>query len=740
MEQSKYLQDALNEAVKTAAMHRTEFVTPEHVLNALMRQEPFRNALCYEAGASEKAVFEGVVNYICKLEKVPRQRPYEPSVSVQLNQTIRGAYEVAAGTEAESVGVPHFVHALLHLPNSYAHALLENNIRCTPMELCEYIATNYNFEEELDDVMEVELEESGETETQGAQWQQYATCLNDHIKEYNPLIGREAELERTIQVLCRRDKNNPLHVGEPGVGKTAITRGLATLLEKGKVPSRLIGFKIWELDLGAMLAGSSYRGELEKRLKSVLDALAASGNAIVYIDGVHTIAGTGQAEGGADASQMLRSYMEQGKLRFIGSTTFQDLSRSLSHQQALLRHFQQINIEEPTVEQTVDILKGLKQRYQSYHKVTFARGTMEHVAQISAKHIKGRCLPDKAIDLIDEAGAWRVTHPSEGEKQQVDKELLNQVVARLCNVKAEVLSEADNHLLSTLGERIRRRIFGQEEAVTKVVQAVEMAKAGLTDERKPMASLLFVGPTGVGKTEVCRVLAEEMGVELVRFDMSEYTEKHTVAKLIGSPAGYIGYEDGGLLTDAIRKTPNCVLLLDEIEKAHSDIYNILLQVMDYARLTDSHGNKVDFNHVVVVMTSNAGAQHASQAAVGFANNTSAGQAMLTAVKKTFKPEFLNRLSATVVFKDMDEGMALRILDKKLDELTAKLKEQKVTLNLTPEAKALLLKRGYSHQYGAREMDRTIQGSLVPLLTHEILYGKLRKGGSITVTENDLPVK
>lgn len=738
MEQSKYLQEALSDAVKAATLNRSEFITPEHVLSALMQQDAFKHALCYEAGASEKAVLEGVYSYLSKLERVPRQQEYELTISNQLNQSIKWAYQAAAGADVDVVSVPHFVNAILRLPDSYAHSLLESNIQCSPAELMGYLVKIYELEDELDEAMDgTEAADDEEQEEAAQHWKRYVSCLNDRVHEFNPLIGREKELERTLQVLCRKDKNNPLHVGESGVGKTALTRGLAALLCKGKVPKRLEGYKIWELDLNALLAGSSYRGEFEKRMKGVLDALQQQGKAIVYIDDVHNMVGAGQMEGSLDASQILRPYMEEGELRFIGSTTYTEMNRYMSRQPALLRRFQQIDVGEPSVEETVRILKGVKKKYQDYHHVSYAKGTIEYAALLSDRHIKGRALPDKAIDLLDEAGAWRETHPTDKARQVVDKDLLNEMVARMCNLKAEALREQDNNLLRTLGQRIGSKIYGQDEAVAKVVQAVEMAKAGLTDGQKPMASMLFVGPTGVGKTEVSRVLAQELGVELIRFDMSEYTEKHTVAKLIGSPAGYIGYEDGGLLTDAIRKSPNCVLLLDEIEKAHSDIYNILLQVMDYGKLTDNRGNKADFSHVVIIMTSNAGAQHASQASVGFASTLTTGEAMLKEVKRIFKPEFLNRLSSTVVFRDMDRPMAELILDKKLGELKSKLTTRNVNLTLAPAARDLLLERGYSRQYGAREMDRTIESMLVPLLTREILYGKLRRGGDIVVEANDL---
>ncbi len=737
MEQSKYLQEALSDAVKTATINRVEFITPEHVLSALMQQDAFKHALCYEAGASEKAVMEGVYDYLNGLERVPKRQTYELGISSQLNQSIKWAYQVAAGSKAEEVGVPHFLHALLRLPDSFAHNLIEDAIQCSPQELMGYVSKTYELEDELDEALDVELADDEEAHGRQPQWSEFATCLSDIASEFTPLVGREEEMERTLQVLCRCEKNNPLYVGDSGVGKTALAYGMATLFNRRRVPERLKGFLVWELDTNAMLAGSSYRGEFEKRMKSVLDSLEQMHNAIVYIDDIHTLMSAGQTDGGIDACQMLIPYMDRGELRFIASTTHQEIGRHQNRQQALLRRFQQIRIDEPTEAQTVEILRGLRKKYQTFHGVTYARGTLEHAVRLSARHIKGRALPDKAIDLLDEAGAWRETHPSETERQTVGKELLNLVVARMCNIKVDALNEADNILMGTLGQRIREKIYGQDEAVSRVVEAVETAKAGLANEDKPMAAMLFVGPTGVGKTEVCRTLADELGVTLVRFDMSEYTEKHTVAKLIGSPAGYVGYEDGGLLTEVIRKNPSCVLLLDEIEKAHSDIYNILLQVMDYASLTDSRGNKADFSRTIIIMTSNAGAQHASQASVGFASGTGTGEAMMREVKRLFKPEFLNRLTATVVFRDMDETMAGQILDKKLRELSGRLQARGVRLTLTPEAREVLLKEGFSKRYGAREIDRTIQRKLVPRLTREILYGRLRKGGDIKINPNDL---
>ena len=564
-------------------------------------------------------------------------------------------------------------------------------------------------------------------------WHKLVTCISDKVDQHNPLIGREKELDRTIQVLCRAEKNNPLHVGEPGVGKTALVFGLAKLINENQVPDRLKGARIYGMDIGQMLAGSQYRGDFEKRIKMVMDGAAKEGNVIIYIDEIHNMIGAGRgSDGGPDASNMLKQYLEAGDIRFIGSTTYEEYNRYMAKSKGIVRRFQQIDIKEPSVDEAIKILEGLQHKYNIYHGVTYRKDALEYAVRASDKYISNRFLPDKAIDLMDEAGAYLEVHPANRQRSYVTKAVIQQILTKVCKIDAAAIKDEDNSALASLRQRMLDKIYGQDTAVDKVVEAVMMAKAGLIDDDKPMASLLFVGPTGVGKTEVARVLARELGVELVRFDMSEYTEKHAVAKLIGSPAGYVGYEDGGLLTDAIRKTPNCVLLLDEIEKAHSDIYNILLQVMDYARLTDNKGQKADFRNVILIMTSNAGAQYASQANIGFAGNVSRGQAMLAQVKKTFRPEFINRLSDTVVFHDMDRHMAELILDKKLAQLADKLSAKGVSIELTPQTREQLLKWGFTKEYGAREMDRVIGNRLKPVLMKALLFGKLKKGGKAVV--------
>lgn len=666
-------------------------------------------------------------NYFTEeLESVPADMDYELEVSTQLNELIQHAYLMIDYSSAEALNVPHLVQSMLQLKDSWACHILKEALEEDLPEFISQLISRYEEVEEEDDLQTSPQEKS-------EPWRNFVTCLNDCLQDHNPLIGREAELERTIQVLCRKEKNNPLHVGEPGVGKTSLAYGLAARIEAREVPERLLDCRIYELDLGTLLAGTQYRGDFEKRLKTIMEGVRNEGRAIIYIDEIHNLIGAGRTgDGSMDASNMLKPYLESGDIRFIGSTTYEEYNRYFARSKGLVRRFQQIDILEPSIEETIHIVEGLKEKYEEFHGVTYHPDVIPYAVKASVRYISDRFLPDKAIDLVDEAGAYREIHPIPSGEQIVDKTLITDVLARICKVDALAMKEEDTTSLETLHARISAKIYGQEEAVRQVVEAVQMSKAGLLDENKPLASLLFVGPTGVGKTEVAKVLASELGISLQRFDMSEYTEKHTVAKLIGSPAGYVGYEDGGLLTDAIRKTPNCVLLLDEIEKAHPDVFNILLQVMDYAVLTDNKGRKADCRHVVLIMTSNAGAQFARQASIGFSSQITAGEAMLKQVKKTFKPEFINRLSATVVFHDMSREMASLILDKKLGELSSKLAARQIEMELSPEARNWLLQRGFLPEYGAREMDRVIASHLKPLLMREILFGSLKSGGKTCI--------
>lgn len=730
MNNSKNLANAIKQAIEDCDFWRHEFVTPEHVLYAFASQKQF-------ASASEWLPHD-VSWLITQLEKeflsmevVPETQKYVIEGSQQFSEMMSLAIKQAQYSDQETLDVPHVVAAMLMLNDSQAAYLLDQFTGDEKGEFMQSLVSAYAVDETGEAA-------DGDDANSPAPWRKLVTCVNDTYADHNPLIGREAELERTMQVLCRKDKNNPLHVGEPGVGKTALIYGLTALIERGAVPERLRGARVYMMDMGTMVAGTQFRGDFEKRIKMVMEGLAQEGNAILCIDEIHNLIGAGRnGDASLDASNMLKPYLESGAIRFIGSTTYDEYNRYIAKQKSLVRRFQQIDIAEPSVDDAIRIVEGLRPSYEKFHGVKYAAGVVEFAVRSAAKHIRDRFLPDKAIDLIDEAGAYRETHPLTTQKRQtVDRRLVTDILARVCKIDAEALKEQSNDALRTLEGDIKKEIFGQDEAVGRVVEAVQMSKAGLADDTKPMASLLFVGPTGVGKTEVARVLSERMGMKLVRFDMSEYAEKHAVAKLIGSPAGYVGYEDGGLLTAAVRKTPNCVLLFDEIEKAHPDIFNIFLQMMDYAALTDNHGERADFRNAIIIMTSNAGAQYASRASIGFTGSVSRGDAMLTTVKKTFKPEFINRLTDIVVFHDMSRQMASLILDKKLAQLQTKLSAKNVTLHLSAEARELLLTKGFTPEYGARELDRVIGSMLKPLLMREILFGRLKKSGDAVVEVKD----
>lgn len=722
----------LNKAFEYSEQYRHEFVMPEHLLYALLGDFNFRSAL--NIFYDWKSFEERITICLEKMESVPVGIDYTPEASEQMGIVLELAIENVALSNAESLDVPHLVNGILNLENSWAAYLLKD---CLANKTAIFLRRLIDFHE-AEPLFSAGTENSPEEyfPEEISSWRELVTCMNDSCQQRNPLIGRENELQRTIQVLCRRDKNNPLHVGEPGVGKTALVWGLACRIEAGQVPERLQGSRIYQLDMGSLLAGTQYRGDLEKRIQIIMEGIMSeSDHNIVYIDEIHTLVGAGAVGDSAmDASNMLKSYFESDHIRFIGSTTFEEFSKYFSRSKGMIRRFQQIDILEPSVEETKHILQQLRASYETYHGVTYDDEAISFAVESSAKHITDRFLPDKALDLIDEAGA---AMEIDGNRGVVGKKEIAAVLAKVCKVTA--LSEAeedDFQKLEKLSSRMLSKIYGQDEAIRQVVESVQMSRAGLLDDQKPLASLLFVGPTGVGKTEVAKTLSHELGIELVRFDMSEYTEKHAVAKLIGSPAGYVGYEEGGLLTDAIRKSPNCVLLLDEIEKAHQDIYNVLLQVMDYAQLTDNKGRHADFRNVILIMTSNAGAQFAAQAKIGFASTISRGDAMMKQVKKIFKPEFLNRLSGTIVFREMDRMMARLILEKKLRELDIKLAVKKVKMTLSQAAFEHLLNDGFTVEYGAREMDRVISQQLKPLLMREILFGKLKNGGEIAIDDKN----
>ena len=724
---------------------RHKLVMPEHLLLSALGDRVVNAVL--ESSVLDlplEDVKDQLRGYLDKQEYYDDDEPHHQLYASHQYGELLHIMEAESEFQSKSeIDVQLFFRSMMCLKESFAANCLSTLVNEDKDRFLERLDQAYDIHHEnQDDVDDEELEgdlfedePKGDSSQMTGSWRDYVLCINDHLADHNPLIGRDNELDRTIQVLCRKDKNNPLHIGEPGVGKTSIVYGLAQRIQDGKVPASLQGSRIYQLDLGSLIAGTQYRGDFEKRLKSVMKGIAAESGAILYIDEIHNIVGAGQiGEGSMDASNLLKPYLEGGKVRFIGATTYEEYNRYIMRNKGLMRRFQQVAIDEPSIEETIKIVQMLKEGYENFHQVKYDDDALEYAVTGSARHITDRFLPDKAIDLIDEAGAWVQMNCKDGEDRRVDKALIANVLARIAKVESLTMDESDNDRLETLEPRILDKIYGQDDAVKQVVQAVQMSKAGLTDENKPLASLLFVGPTGVGKTEVARVLARELGVELVRFDMSEYVEKHTVAKLIGSPAGYVGYDDGGLLTDAVRKHPDCVLLLDEIEKAHDDIFNLLLQVMDYGTLSDNKGRKAVFRNVVLIMTSNAGAQFAHQASVGFASTVTAGSAMLKQVKKTFKPEFINRLSSIVVFNDMDHQMAGLILDKKLRELQEMLTSKGVTLKLSEHAREQLLKEGYSPVYGAREMDRVIHNRLKTRLVKEILFGSLKQGGEYVIEQ------
>ncbi|MBP5432668.1 AAA family ATPase [Ruminococcus sp.] len=730
MDLSKEALDILYQAMEYAKKRNYEFVTPELLLLMMLRDRVFTEA--FEECGGNAGMLEDYLKEYAE-EYMEKAEVEMPELSDGVNMLMNYAAKSAYSSGSQKVHLRHIIHGLWNLDDCYAIYFMEKQ-GIAEADLLQEMAEieEYEKENETGAIRTCDSEESQ------SGWRLYAPCLNDTLRDTNPLIGREAELDRTIQILCRKEKNNPLHIGEPGVGKTAITYGLVQLINSGMVPEPLAGARIFALDLGGMLAGTQYRGDFEKRFKKVLSEIGKEEKPIIYIDEIHNLSGAGAVgEGSFDASNMLKPYLADGRIRFIGATTFEEYKKYFEKNKSLVRRFQNVEIKEPTEDETVEILEGLRQKYESFHGVKYAKGVLRYAVSMSAKYINERFLPDKAIDLIDEAGAYVKLHPMQGKLSIVDKNIINQVLTTICRVPVETVATDEVTGLAELEGKLKAKIFGQDEAVAQVVNAVKYSKAGLLDENKPLASLLFVGPTGVGKTEIAKRLAEELGVKLIRFDMSEYGEKHAVAKLIGSPAGYVGYEDGGLLTEAVRKSPSAVLLLDEIEKAHSDIYNVLLQVMDYATLTDNQGRKADFRNVIIIMTSNAGANRIGKSTIGFQSGSLDSSAIMEAVKQTFQPEFRNRLNKIVVFNGMDDAMAERVVDKKLGELAKQLEAKKTEITVDRRARELVKEKGISREFGAREIDRVIRNDIKPLFVDELLFGKLKKGGAITLTaEND----
>lgn len=753
----------LQQAGELAQNARFEYVTPELTLYVVCRNPVFAKAFQNCDGSVAKLDYQ-LKTWLEENMERKEEADDTPAYSHSMELMLSYALESAQNSEKSVVELPHLIHGLFALPESHAVYYMQ----VQGVEQAALLREMTILYEEIAAIRkggsqkkEASPEEDGrdsagrpaqespawgdlpdaEEEYEGEEpfWQQYAVCLNDCLERANPLIGRQEELERTMQILCRREKNNPLHLGEPGVGKTAVTYGLARLLEEKRVPEPLFGARIFSLDLGSLLAGTQYRGDFEKRFKKVMEALSREEKPIVYIDEIHNIVGAGAVNGGSfDISNMLKPYLAGGHVRFIGATTYEEYKKHFEKSKSLVRRFQNIDIKEPDIRDTVRILEGLKDTYETFHGVVYEEGVLEYAAEVSDRYISERYLPDKAIDLMDEAGAYRRMHPLEQEPQTVDRALIDEILSKTCHIPKQAMEKDETESLATLENRLLSRIYGQNEALSQVVNAVKFSRAGLLEEGKPLASLLFVGPTGVGKTEIAKSLAEELGIRLIRFDMSEYGEKHAAAKLIGAPAGYVGYEEGGLLTEEIRRHPHAVLLLDEIEKAHPDIYNILLQVMDYATLTDNQGRKADFRNVYLIMTSNAGASRIGKQGIGFQGRDVSADVILEEVKRIFQPEFRNRLNRIVVFKSMDEKMAEQITEKKLRELQNMLSRKNVCLAVDDRAGKLLRKKGISVEFGAREIERVIQNEIKPLLVDEMLFGTLKEGGSceLTAVEED----
>lgn len=730
------LRQCLAEALADARLRRHEYVTLEHLLSSLLREQRAREIL-QACGANLKKLQQDVKTYLDKnLQPLPKGVPVEPEQTVGLGRVLSMAYWHAQSAGQEELESGDLLAAILEEKDSQARYMLEQQ-GVTRLAVLNYISHGIGEDIERTPAASPGV---GSTDEEGERPARdplaaYTTDLVALAEQgkLDPLIGREAELERTIQVLCRRLKNNPLFVGDPGVGKTAMVQGLALWIHSGNVPDLLKEARIYALDMGMVLAGTKFRGQFEERVKGVLRALESKPNAILFIDEIHTIVGAGAVSGGSvDASSLLKPALANGELRCIGSTTHEEF-KTLERDRGLARRFQKIDILEPSVEETVQILIGLKDRFEAHHGVTYADQALRAAAELSAKHINERFLPDKAIDVLDEAGARQRIRAEGDRKKVLLRQDIEAVVAAMAHVPAETVSTDDRRQLENLDATLRQHIFGQDNAIEAIVAAIRLSRAGLRLPQKPVGSFLFFGPTGVGKTELARVLARALGVELLRYDMSEYSEKHTVSRLIGAPPGYVGFDQGGLLTDAVRRQPYSVVLLDEIEKAHPDLFNILLQVMDHATLTDNTGRKADFRNVVLIMTTNAGARELTTQPIGFRSQQS-GDPAKKPIERLFNPEFRNRLDAVVRFDTLSPETIKQIVDKQISELQVALRPKNVTLELTAAARDWLAEHGYHKDFGARPMSRLIDDQVRKPLAEALLFGALADGGGTTVVD------
>ena len=738
---SKDLEQTIGQCYKRAREARHEFMTVEHLLLALL-ENPSAQAVLKATGADAnrlRADLEQAIEASVSRLAEDDGRDTQPTLGFQ-RVLQRAVYHVQSSGKKEVTGANVLV-AIFGEKDSHAVYFL-NQQDVTRLDIVNYLSHGIAKQGEEN---EASGHPEGEGKTEGAEGEgkgdalaEFASNLNELARQgrIDPLVGRGDEIERTIQVLCRRRKNNPLYVGEAGVGKTALAEGLAKRIVEGEVPDVLLDAVIYSLDLGALVAGTKYRGDFEKRLKSVLASIKKIPGAILFLDEIHTIIGAGSASGGTmDASNLIKPALASGELRCIGSTTFQEYRGIFEKDRALARRFQKIDIVEPTVGEAYQILQGLKPKYEAHHGVTYADDALQAAVDLSVKHIGDRLLPDKAIDVIDEAGARQRLLPQETRKELIDVEEIETIVAKMARIPAKQVSSSDKDVLQHLERNLKMVIFGQDPAIETLASSIKLARSGLANPEKPIGSFLFAGPTGVGKTEVTKQLALQLGIELVRFDMSEYMEPHSVSRLIGAPPGYVGFDQGGLLTEKIVKTPHCVLLLDEVEKAHPDIFNILLQVMDRGVLTDTNGREANFKNVILVMTTNAGAAQASRRTIGFMQQDHSTDAM-EVIRRSFTPEFRNRLDAIVQFQGLGFDHILRVVDKFIIELEMLLQEKHVSLSATPAARDWLAQHGFDPLMGARPMARLIQDKVKRPLADELLFGKLVNGGRVGIDVRD----
>ncbi|MDM7920863.1 MAG: ATP-dependent Clp protease ATP-binding subunit ClpA, partial [Pyrinomonadaceae bacterium] len=699
------------------------------------------NEILFNCGASIPEMSKALEDYFdTALEKMPEGTKVMPELTATFQSTINYAVLQAEGSGQSAVDGGNILAAFYQAEQSYAvYLLLQQGI--TRLDILNFISHGISkigqgdpFPEGFDD--DEEFPGMGGGRPQMKPLESFTVELVEKARagSIDPIVGREKEIERTIQVLCRRKKNNPLYVGEPGVGKTALAEGLALKISEGDVPEVLKDAKVFALDMGAVLAGTRYRGDFEQRFKAIINDLKKEENAILFIDEIHTVVGAGSVSGGSmDASNILKPALAAGELRCIGSTTFAEYKAAFDRDRALARRFQKIEINEPTIEETYHILQGLKRFYEEHHGVKYPNEALRTAAELAGKYINDRFLPDKAIDVIDEVGASVKLLPENKRPKRVTTEMVENTIARMAKVPPKTVVSDEKQRLKTLREDLKKHIFGQDEAIDKIVDAIQISRAGLGHETKPIGSFLFSGPTGVGKTEVSKQLAETLGVEFIRFDMSEYSEAHTVSRLIGAPPGYVGFDQGGLLTEAIMRTPHAVLVLDEVEKAHPNLFNLLLQVMDSATLTDNNGKKADFRNVILIMTTNAGAKDLSSGGMGFRNLAETKGSAKGAIERTFTPEFRNRLDAWVAFKPLEISIIKLIVDKFINELNGQLAEKRVLVKLDEAAREWMAKHGFDARYGARPMARLIHEKIKQPLAHEILFGRLAEGGSVEVT-------